>query len=210
MQRIFLLCFVGICCFCGTAFAQTGRWTHQIGIEIGPQYAFDAAVKAENGQNLTLKELGIGLGAAVNYYYKIDHSLFISVSGVVSYFGNGYFRRQNADGTFPVINTYYFNNNPLINLAVTAGIRYNFAVTGFQPYVGFEVGSYSIGGIPREDQTAPINLAATPKVGFRYPLAPGLDFDGSAKVMYLFSGYVPFSYASLNVGVSYALNFAAN
>lgn len=166
MQRIFLLSLVAICCLCGTAFAQTGRWTHQLGIEIGPQYAFDAAVKAENGQNLTLKELGIGLGAAVNYYYKIDHSLFISVSGVVSYFGNGYFRRQNADGTFPVLNTYYFKNNPLINLAVTAGIRYNFAVTGFQPYVGFEVGSYSMAAFRAKTKLHRLTLLLHPKSVF--------------------------------------------
>lgn len=209
MKRLSLLGLFALIAFGSTAFAQ-GRWTHQVGIEIGPQYAFDAAVKADNGQNLTLKDVGIGLGAAVNYYYKLDRALFLSVSGVVGYFGNGYFRRQNADGTFPVINSYYFKNNPLINLALTAGVRYNFAVTGLQPYVGFEVGSYSIGGIPREDQSAPINLAATPKVGLRYPLAPGLDFDASAKLMYLFSGYVPFSYASVNVGVSYALNFENN
>lgn len=210
MQRIFLLCFVALCCFGGTISAQTGRWTHQVGIEIGPQYAFDASVKAENGQTLMLKDVGIGFGAAINYYYKIDRALFLSVSGVFGSFGNGYFRRQNADGTLPVVNSFYFKNNPLINLALTAGIRYNLAVTGLQPYVGLEIGSYSIGGIPREDQSAPINLAATPKFGVRYPLAPGLDFDASAKLMYLFSGYVPFSYASVNVGVSYALNFENN
>jgi hypothetical protein len=199
--------------FSSATFGQSGRWTHQIGIEVGPQYAFNGEAVAENGQRLLFQDVGLGFGAAINYYYKIERALFLSVSGVFGYFasGTGYFRRINADGTLPVLNTFYFNDfNPLINLALTAGFRYNFAVTGLQPYIGAEIGTYSIGGIPREDQSAPINLAATPKIGIRYPLAQGLDFDASAKLMWLFSGYIPFSYASVNVGVSYALNFENN
>lgn len=208
MIRSIISSLIILCSFGAFAYAQTetGSWTHQIGIEIGPQYAFDASVKASNGQTLTLKDVGLGFGAAVNYYYRFDRSLFLSVSGVVGVFNNGYFRRQNADGSFPILNSFYFKDNPFLNLAVTAGLRYNFALTGLQPYVGFELGSYSIGGIPNESGQVPINLVATPKVGLRYPLAPGLDFDASAKAMIMFSGYVPFSYTSLNVGVSYALN----
>ena len=216
MKRLsFFLVVAALVCGASSSavFAQSGRWTHQIGIEVGPQYAFNNTAVAENGQNLILQDVGLGFGAAINYYYKIDRALFLSVSGVFGYFasGKGYFRRVNPDGSSPVLNTFYFNDfNPLINLALTAGFRYNFAVTGLQPYIGAEIGTYSIGGILREDQSAPINLAATPKIGIRYPLAQGLDFDASAKVMWLFSGYIPFSYASLNVGVSYALNFENN
>lgn len=208
MKRIFLVCFVAICCFCSPVFAQSGRWIHQIGVEIGPQYVFNATVKAADGQTRTLQDVGVGLGAAVNYYYQFDRALFLSVSGVVGYFANGYFRLQNADGSFPVVNSYYFKNNALLNLALTAGLRYNFTVTGVQPYVGLEFGSYTVGGIPREDNGTAINLAATPKLGVRIPLQPGLNFDASAKLMYMFSGYVPFSYASINAGVSYSLSYA--
>lgn len=211
MLRNIICLFIVTCSFGTFAHAQTETsapisWTHQIGVEVGPQYAFDASVKSSNGQTLTLKDVGLGFGAAVNYYYRFDEKLFLSVSGVVGVFGNGYFRRQNADGSFPILNSFYFKDNPLLNLALTAGLRYNFALSGLQPYIGLEVGSYSIGGIPREENQAVINLAATPKVGLRYPLAPGLDFDASAKAMIMFSGYVPFSYASVNVGISYALN----
>ena len=188
--------------------AQQGRWTHQIGIEVGPQYAFNSTHTAPDGKKLIAQDIGVGFGTAINYYYQFDRALFLSVSGVLGYFANGYVRRINADGSLPSLNTYNFNSfNPLINLALTAGLRYNFAVAGFQPYIGLEAGTYSIGGINIVD-AAP-NLALTPKIGFRYPLSKGLDFDGSAKLMYLFSGNVPFSYASLNVGVSYALNLTA-
>jgi hypothetical protein len=191
--------------------AQTGRWTHQIGVEIGPQYAFATTLKAYNDQTFYLTDVNVGVGAAVNYYYQFDRALFLSVSGAFGYFATGYFRRQNADGSYPILNTFYFNTaNPLINLALTAGLRYNFAVVGFQPYVGLELGTYYIGGIPVEQEpgarTVPINLALTPKIGMRYPLAQGIDLDASAKVIALISGYVPFSYASLNIGVSFALN----
>ncbi|MFY7999721.1 MAG: outer membrane beta-barrel protein [Candidatus Kapaibacteriota bacterium] len=192
------------------ALAQTGRWTHQVGIEVGPQYAFDASATASDGQKLTLKDVGVGFGAAVNYYYKFDRALFLSVSGAFGIFDNGYFRRQNADGSFPILNSFYFKNNALTNFAFTAGLRYNFAVTGLQPYAGLEVGSYFIGNgsiKPEGSQAVSVNLAVTPKAGIRYPLQPGLDFDASVKLIALVSGYVPFSYASLNVGVSYALNF---
>jgi hypothetical protein len=191
-----------------TSLKAQGRWTHQIGIEVGPQYAFNSTNTAADGKKLIAQDIGVGFGTAINYYYKFDRALFLSVSGVFGYFANGYVRRTNADGSLPSLNSFYFNSfNPLINLALTAGLRYNFAVTGFQPYIGLEAGTYSIGGI-NVAEAAP-NFALTPKVGFRYPLSTGLDFDGSAKLMYLFSGYVPFSYASVNVGVSYALNLTA-
>lgn len=209
MKSIILLSFTALVWFSSYAYAQTGRWTHQIGVEIGPQYAFDANVTASDGQLLTLKDVGIGVGAAINYYYKIDRLLFLSVSGAVGIFNSGYFRRQNSDGSFPILNTFYFTNNPLTNVAITAGVRYNFTATGLQPYAGLEIGSYFIGNgniKPEGSQTVSINLAATPKVGLRYPLQPGLDFDASVKLIALLTGYVPFSYASLNVGVSYALN----
>lgn len=210
MKRIVLLGLIAILCLFGNVAAQNGRWTHQIGIEVGPQYAFDATVTASDGQKLILKDVGVGIGAAVNYYYQFDRALFLSVSGAFGYFGNGYFRRQNADGSFPIVNTYYFEKNALTNFAFTAGLRYNFAVTGLQPYVGLEAGTYFIGGggiKPEGSQTTSVNLALTPKAGLRYPLQPGLDFDASLKLIALLSGYVPFSYASVNVGVSYALNF---
>jgi hypothetical protein len=208
MPRILPL--LGILAFvtCSAMQAQTtGRWTHQIGVEIGPQYAFDSESVGPNNQKLISKGIGLGVGGAVNYYYRFDSNLFLSVSGVIGYFANGYFRRQNADGTLPDVNSFYFNGetNPLVNLALTAGLRYNFALSGLQPYIGLEVGTYSISRIVVSG--VPPNIAITPKAGLRYPLAPGLDFDASAKLMYQISGYVPFSYASVNVGVSYALNF---
>ncbi len=210
MKTFILWSFVGILSLCGNVAAQTGRWTHQIGIEVGPQYTFDATATASDGQRLTLRDVGVGIGGAVNYYYKFDRALFLSVSGAVGVISNGYFRRQNADGSFPILNSFYFKDNPLLNFAFTGGLRYNFAVTGLQPYVGMEVGTYFIAGgniRPEGSQTASVNLAVTPKAGIRYPLQPGLDFDASLKLIALVAGYVPFSYASLNVGVSYALNF---
>jgi Outer membrane protein beta-barrel domain len=190
----------------------SGKWDHQVGIEIGPQYVFNNETSGENSQRRILQDVGVGIGAAVNYYYRFNRNLFLSVSGVIAYFANGYFRRIDADGTLPLLNTNYFNTaNPLVNLALTAGLRYNFALSGLQPYVGLEAGTYSIGGISitDSDRNAGVspNIAITPKLGVRYPLAPGFDFDASTKLMYLVSGYVPFSYLSLNVGVSYALNF---
>lgn len=211
MKRLLVLLMVFVCSANGAIFAQTsGRWTHQIGVEVGPQYAFDATATASDQQKLMLRDVGVGFGLALNYYYRFDRSLFLSISGAVGVFGNGYFRRQNADGSFPVLNTFYFQNNPLVNYAFTGGLRYNFALSGFQPYLGLEAGTYFIGGggiRPEGSQTTPVNLAVTPKAGFRYQLQPGLDLDASVKLIALISGYVPFSYASVNIGVSYALNF---
>ncbi len=211
MKPFYILVCMVLVAASSAMFAQTtGRWTHQIGVEVGPQYAFDATATASDQQKLMLRDVGVGIGMAVNYYYRFDRSLFLSISGAVGVFGNGYFRRQNADGTFPVVNTFYFQNNALVNFAFTGGLRYNFSLTGFQPYVGLEAGTYFIGGggiRPEGSQTATVNLAITPKAGFRQPLQPGLDLDASVKLIALVTGYVPFSYASVNVGVSYALNF---
>jgi hypothetical protein len=215
MHRFLTLCVL-LCC-CGlfqTTNGQTRRWAHQIGIEIGPQYAFDAALTTPNGHKMNTSGIGLGIGGALNYYYQFEPRLFLSVSGAVGYFTQGSIRREIPTlGTSPIVSTLTFSpQTPMLNLALTAGVRYNFTLTGLQPYIGLEVGTYTIGyatGPFPTVETAP-NLAATPKAGLRYMIQPGLDFDASAKLMYLFSGYAPFSYTSINVGISYALSYYSN
>lgn len=191
--------------------AQTGRWTHQIGIEVGPQIPFDiqsSNIRQSVGGSLkNATDMKIGYGGALNYYYQIQSALFFQVS-----LGFGYFPLGKptfvASGS-PV--TYDLSNTALLNIPITAGVRYNFATSGFQPYVGLEIGyyfnSWTNGTVPTIATLTPNNFAMTPKAGIRYPIQPGLDFDASAKFMYLFSSDLPFAYLGINVGVSYALNF---
>jgi hypothetical protein len=216
MNRFVLLCCFALCFLAASAAnaQQVRRWSHQIGIELGPQYAFDAALTTPNGHKMNTSGIGLGVGGALNYYYQFEPPLFLSVSAALGYFTQGSIRREIPTlGTNPIVSTISITSqNPMLNFAVTAGVRYNLALTGLQPYIGLEFGAYTIGyatGPFPTVETAP-NLAATPKIGLRYMLQPGLDFDASAKLMYLFSGYAPFSYASINVGISYALSYYAN
>lgn len=157
-------------------------WKKQINLDVGLQIP-----GGDGGEGLNT-----GWGAAATFYYQLlTRQTFISLSAGYNEFG--------IDGS----------NASITVIPLLVGLRYNFALTGFQPYIGAEIGIY-MQSLSVSDNTVSVDVSESdagiaPKVGFRYPLAPGFDFDASLKYHNVFADE-SFSFIGINVGVAYTID----
>jgi hypothetical protein len=155
------------------------------------QIALDAGVQFPGGGFSDAYSLGTGYGFSANYYYQLlSRNTFISL-------GVGFNSFNSGNGT----------NTSVTVVPVLFGMRYNFSITGFQPYIGVELGAYirSIkpGGTTVTSSTTDFGLM--PKLGARIPLAAQLDFDMSLKYHTILASGASFSFLGLNFGIAYTI-----
>jgi hypothetical protein len=163
-----------------TVLAQTGSgsqpWKKQIALDIGPQFP-----GGDGGANL---ETAIGISGTF-YYQLLTRNTFISASVGSHAFGTG-------------VSGSTVNVMPLL-----LGFKYNFTLTGFQPYVGAEFGAYLVGNSVNSNSETEFGFM--PKAGFRYPIAAGFDFDASLKYNAIFTADPSFSFLGVNGGIAYTI-----
>lgn len=196
MKKLLVLIFVLSISF---SFAQKSvssdtPWRHQI--------AIDGGVGIPVGEYADLLELETGFAFSGTYYLQTGFSrnLFLSASFGYQTYAVGYGDQILYEGDLNITN-------------VSIGARYNFTLSGFQPYAGFEVGNYwytvtnetEFGGDLDYD-----NLGIMPKVGLRYPIVKQLDFDANIKYHWIFQSdndrdSEDINTLQINVGVAYTI-----
>lgn len=168
------------------AFAQSGQpWKKQLNLDLGIQFP--------GGDLSNQAGLATGWGGATTFYYQLlTRQTFLSL-------GIGYY-------SFGVGSTN--SNTTVTEIPLLLGVRYNFALTGFQPYIGAEFGAY-IGSVKVGDQVVDgsvgTDFGIQPKAGFRLPISPGFDFDASVKFHVIMSE-TSFSFIGLNAGIAYTID----
>ncbi|MBL7996996.1 MAG: porin family protein [Candidatus Kapabacteria bacterium] len=192
-----------------SASAQTkGQWSHQLGADIGIQLPmanyfepFTVAVSGIPVATTVTTVLRPSFGFTASYYYRMSERFFLSASAGILMWGVDSLRYTVGNRNFNEA----LQKTTLSAIPVTIGMRYNFATTGLQPYVGFETGvtffrlrsdsvTYTDYGKTR--------LALIPKVGVRYPIESGVDLDLNAKYLQTL-GDANFSNLGINIGISY-------
>ena len=155
------------------ATAQTPSWQHQVYVNGGPQFVTGSASDAYK----------TGLAIDGGYYYRAARSFFIGVAG-------GYHQFVGEGGT---------PDRDIIPIHLA--MKYNFSLTGVQPYIGVEGGPSFIDA---EESTTELGLA--PRLGLRIPLSPGFDLDLNVKYNVVFQDNDDFTYIGLNGGPAYVPN----
>lgn len=166
------------------------------------QFALDIGAGIPVGDYADKNEVKSGFGVDATYYLQMSkmRKLFLSASvGYVSFpidYGKGSI--QDWDASMSMI-------------PITLGLRYNFKLTGLQPYVGFELGYYmqtiSVETFNSSNEDTREDAGIIPKAGIRYPLMNQLDFDANIKYHHIFrdDDYDDFQYLGINIGVAYTI-----
>jgi hypothetical protein len=175
MKRFFATLFVALFLSVGSAEAQTPSWQHQVTFNSGPQFVTGDASDSYK----------TGLAIDVGYYYRASSNFFVGVAG-----GLHQFAGEGGAGDLNVI--------PL-NLA----FKYNFALTGIQPYIGAEGGPYILSNGSSETK-----FGVTPRIGLRVPLSRGIDLDLNLKYNVVLQDPDNFTYVGANGGFAYILDRA--
>jgi hypothetical protein len=166
------------------AFGQSQPWKKQI--------AVDANLSIPGGD--VGEGLGTGYGGTATFYYQLlTRNTFLSASVGWNTF--------DYDA---------FSGMHLTVIPLLVGMRYNFAITGFQPYIGLEFGMY-LSSASSNDNTVTLAESETdagiqPKIGFRLPISPGLDFDASLKWHNIFADDASFSILAPGIGIAYTID----
>lgn len=147
-------------------------WRHQAYFNAGPQF-----VTGDFSDSYKT-----GLAIDVGYYYRATRSGFIGVAGGFHQFA--------ADGAGSDINV----------IPINLAFKYNFTLTGIQPYVGAEAGPYFF-----SNGNSETNFGVTPRLGVRVPLTEGIDLDLNVKYNVVFQDPSNFTYVGANAGFSYIL-----
>lgn len=147
-------------------------WQNQIAVTGGPQLA--------TGPFGDTWKTGSGL--AVTYYSRPSSHFFFGLRG-------GYHRFQAQTGPAEL------NVIPL-----QFASKFNFTLTGLQPYVGFDGGFYLLRPNGGDDSS---EFGIAPKFGFRLPIASGVDIDLNATYEVILDDPDERSYVGLNAGVAY-------
>lgn len=155
----------------GSASAQPS-WQNQIAVTGGPQFTTGAF-----GDGF---KTGSGLAAA--YYYRPSTYFFFGLRG-----GFHRFQPQDGDAQLDVVPLQFAS-------------KYNFSVTGVQPYVGLDGGLYLL---RPETGDGTSELGVAPKFGLRIPIASGVDIDLNATYEVLLQDPDNTTYVGLNAGVAY-------
>jgi len=156
------------------ATAQTPDWQHQLYVNAGPQFV--------TGDQSEMYSTGFALDAG--YYYRAADALFLGVTGGYHQFSG------DGGGDLSVV--------PL-NLA----LKYNFSLTGLQPYVGLEGGAFVLG-----NGTSTTEVGIAPRLGLRIPVSRGLDVDLNLKLDVISGEGDNFTYVGANGGFAYILDRA--
>jgi len=154
--------------------AHAQSWQNQVYFNAGPQFV--------TGDQADLYKTGFAIDGG--YYYRASSNLFIGLAG-----GYHQFAGEGAVDDLTII-------------PVHLAAKYNFKLTGVQPYIGLEGGPYfaNTGG---EGDT---NFGLAPRVGFRIPLSRGFDLDINAKYNVIFQDDDNFTYVGVNGGPAYIPN----
>ncbi len=166
--------------------AQTPSWKHQVVFNAGPQFLtgdFADAYKT-------------GLAIDVGYYYRASDALFVGVYG-------GYHQFKDEDD---VPELHIGEDNANLNIIpVNLAFKYNFSLTGVQPYIGAEGGPFFFSPSNGDGST---ELGISPRIGVRIPLSHGIDLDLNLKYNVIFSDPSNFTYVGANGGFAYILDRA--
>ncbi|MFO8232561.1 MAG: outer membrane beta-barrel protein [Longimonas sp.] len=171
LLAVSLLLFVAMSPDDGTA--QTRSWQHQLYFNGGPQFVTGDAADAYQ----------TGLALEGGYYYRATNTFFVGVAG-------GYHQFK-GEGNVSDID--------IIPLHLAA--KYNFSLTGVQPYIGMEGGPYIVSN--GESST---DFGLAPRLGVRIPLSSGFDLDLNVKYNMIFQDNDDFTYVGLNGGPAYIPN----
>jgi opacity protein-like surface antigen len=158
------------------ATAQTPNWQHQIYFNSGPQFVTGDAADGYK----------TGLAIDGGYYYRASDAFFIGLAG-------GYHQFVGKGG-----------NPDLDIIPVHLAFKYNFSLTGVQPYIGVEGGPYFVDGAESSTE-----YGFAPRLGLRIPLSPGFDLDLNVKYNVITQEENNFNYIGLNGGPAYIPNRAA-
>jgi len=147
-------------------------WQNQLAVTGGPQFPTATFEEA----------FDTGGGLALTYYSRPSSHLFVGLRG-----GYHRFEAQTGDATLNVI--------PL-----QIATKYNFSLTGLQPYVGVDGGVYLLRPEQGEDDS---EFGVAPKFGVRVPIAFGVDLDLNATYEVVFTEPDNTTYVGLNAGFAY-------
>lgn len=150
--------------------AQTRYWQHQLYFNGGPQFV--------TGEQADAYKTGLAIDGG--YYYRASRSFFIGVAG-------GY-HQFTSEGGAPDIDI----------IPVHLAAKYNFSLTGVQPYIGAEGGPYFINAAENSTE-----IGIAPRLGLRIPLSRGFDLDLNVKYNVIFREKDEFTYVGLNGGPAY-------
>jgi len=147
-------------------------WQNQIAVTGGPQFPTE---NFETGWKT-------GSGISATYYYRPSRSFFFGLRG-----GYHRFQAKNAVATLNI-------------LPLQFASKFNFALTGLQPYIGFDGGFYLLRPEGGDDSS---EFGVAPKFGFRIPLASGVDLDLNATYEVILNDSDNTKYFGLNAGFAY-------
>jgi outer membrane protein W len=174
-------------------------WRHQAAITGGMGVPF--------GDYADANKIGTGFGLDATYYIQMPklRSLFLSASiGFMNMPIN--YGEDNIQG---------WEASTRI-IPMTLGARYNFKLSGWQPYAGLEVGYFLEKNTVENDvagksESSYENAGIIPKFGIRYPLMNQIDFDANVKLNMIFredagtSSNNNLTYVSFNIGIAYTI-----
>jgi len=172
LHRLLGLLLLGLALPLSSATAQTPTWTNQLAVTGGPQFPTDTFEKA----------FDTGGGLAVTYYSRPSSHFFFGLRG-----GYHRFEAQTGDATLSVIPLHIAS-------------KYNFSLTGLQPYAGVDGGVYLLRPNEGEDDS---EFGVAPKFGVRVPIAFGVDLDLNATYEVVFTDPENTTYVGLNAGFAY-------
>jgi hypothetical protein len=125
---------------------------------------------------------GTGFAIDGGYYYRAADAFFIGLSGG--------FHRFSGDGT----------GIDQTIIPINLALKYNFSLTGVQPYVGAETGPFFVSNGDSET-----NFGVVPRLGVRIPVSTGIDLDINLKYDVIFSDPDNFTYVGANGGFAYII-----
>lgn len=177
MKRIFSIALAAVLMLSLStpAEAQTPNWDHQVYFNAGPQ--FPTGTFGDSYKT--------GLAIDAGYYYRASSNLFVGIMG-----GYHQFAASQGDGQLNLI-------------PINAGVKYNFSLTGIQPYVGVEGGPYFLSNGDSETR-----FGVSPRIGLRVPLSSGIDLDLNLKYNVVFGDPNNATYVGANGGFAYILDKA--
>lgn len=155
--------------------AQTPNWDHQVYFNAGPQFP-----TGDFGDGFKT-----GLAIDAGYYYRASSNFFVGLMGGYHQFA--------VDGTDGQLNL----------IPIHAGLKYNFSLTGIQPYVGVEGGPYFV-----SNGDSDTRFGVAPRIGLRVPLSRGIDLDLNLKYNVVFDDPSNTTYVGANGGFAYILDKA--
>ena len=162
------------------ATAQTPSWQHQLYVNAGPQFVTGSASDA----------LGTGFGIDGGYYYRADRAFFIGFTGG--------FHQFSAD-----------NGGDLTVIPLNATAKYNFSLTGIQPYIGADGGPFVLSnGNSETNVDSGTKFGIAPRLGLRIPVARGVDIDLTLKYSVVFGDPDNVTYVGTNGGFAYIFDRA--